>query len=718
MNYRLLILPLCFMGVLTGGARHMNPSQAWQRAVMSNEATARRIPAAITPSPSLTINDPAGAGSVYLFNYDSAGEKRFVLLPSEDSALPVLAYGDGNFDESSNIPPAMQEWLEMYARQLSYAAANKLPVYKSSETANKEEIPPLLTCSWDQMYPYNLFTPAYNNTENCATGCVATAIAQVMHYHKYPPKGVGNNSYTDIVQGEEVTLSADFGNTEYEWSNMLDSYADDTATQTQKEAVARLMADVGVAVNMDYALYGINTSGVTTSEIYPRIVKYFGYSPSVTGDHKIYHTDQGWETKVYNNLKECGPLVYSGNNGTSGHCFVCDGYKEGMFHFNWGWSGAHNGYFSLSALTPGAGGTGAGGGQYSMDQFAIFGIRPPKAGDKPNVYIQARGSLSFSNPTYSIPSTMTVALNRSLHPGYFNLVPEESTIQFGLMFTDTCNGNYYVLTDTPKKLGYKYGIESFDVSISLGDIPPGDYVMRPAARLAEEENEGAWCEIDMNISSIRAYNVTVYNNYLFINSVATVEEGDKASTSIPKVHQLKVTDASYSGKTETGAAGTLYASLTNNKIAYEGEIRLNLIDSNGEVSCIGSLPAVSVPANGEAEITIPCTMHSEAGKYFLVLTDKEGTHFYEQAVEITKGETSIEKIETNETALFRIWPNPASSYIHIEGIETGESVEIYDLTGRRISTSVFEGAIISTENLTPGMYLISAGGQTARLIVK
>lgn len=719
MNHRLLILSACAMTVLATGARHMSPAQAWQRALASNEPAARRMPAATSPSPVMTVHSPEGEACVYLFNFGTPEEAKFVLLPSEDSAMPILAYGDGMPTDGKSIPPAMQEWMEMYALQLSHAAADGLAPYEASASSVKEEIEPLLTCNWDQLSPYNLLTPAYNINENCATGCVATAIAQVMHYHQYPPKGIGSHSYTDEINGNEVTLSADFGNTEYKWADMLDTYSGTYSTEEQQLAVSRLMADIGIAINMDYAINNMNASGVVSAEIYPRLTKHFGYSASLVGDHKEFHTEQGWVEKVYNNLKECGPLVYSGNNGQSGHCFVCDGYKDGMFHFNWGWSGAYNGYFALNALTPGPGGTGAGSGKYSLGQFALFGMCPPQTEDKGKIYVQAQGNLSFNSTTYAIPTDIKAVLRNSTAPGFYNNHPgEPSTIQFGLMFTDKESGKYYVLPSEPIELEYKNRIVNFDVEISQGEIPAGEYIMRPAVRPANEGKPvGEWSYISTTCDYVRAYDVSVYNNYISINSAAAVEEGEEVLEYTPRSYQLKATDVVYSGKTETDAEGTLTATLTNNQIEYEGRVSINLINSEGNLQNIGRTQKVSVSADGKTEVSATCKLPSQEGKYFLVLTDFSGTHFYEQPIEISKSTTGIGNIKTDDAKL-TLSPNPASGYTFVEGIEAGTSIEIYDLTGRIVSRHTFDGTGISLEGMPAGIYLVCASGSTTRLIVK
>lgn len=719
MKARIILLSAGLIGFTGLQARHLDPDAAWQRAgSQPGMNKVRGLNSTAKPTLIRTVSSADGQGSVYMFKTGDAAAPGFVLMPSDDCAMPVLAYGDGEIDETTEMPPALREWLNMYAAEIAYAAEHGASAYKAPEENSLEEIAPLLTCKWDQMYPYNMFTPKFNETENCATGCVATAMAQVMHYHKYPAKGVGSHSYTSTILGEDVTLSANFGETEYKWDDMLDSYAEDAGTAVQKEAVARLMADVGVAIDMGYALYNTNTSGVVTAKMHKRLTDYFGYSPTAVGRYKLQHTEQAWKEMLHKNLQESGPLVYSGNDGQSGHCFVCDGYKDDKFHFNWGWSGNMNGYFSLSALNPGAGGTGAGSGGYSLDQYALFNLRPAKEEDKTTIYLEGKGSLKFAQPTYNIPSTITVDMNRSTHPGFFALMPDRETpVRFGLMFTNAESGESYVVEGPRATLSYTAGVRNFDINIERDMVPPGEYVVRAAAKALGCEPEGEWCFFDQSISTIRAYNATVANNFVQIHNPAAVEAGDKLSSSVPGIHQLKVESITCNGEEKSGADGSLTATISNNKVKYEGTISVNLIDSEGVIHPAGKSETVTVEGNGTADINITYTMAAPEGKYHMVLTDKDGTHFYEREVTLAKGELSVDEVTDNNEKL-TIYPNPADKYVKLNGVADGESVELYDISGRRAKSVKLNGGEISLEGLTPGMYLIRACGQTARLIIK
>ena len=200
-------------------------------------------------------------------------------------------------------------------------------------------------------------------------------MAQVMKYWEYPSHGIGTHSY--IWKGQ--TLTADFGNTTYDWANMTNTYGS-SSTSVQKQAVATLMYHCGVSVDMVYGGRSTNGSSAAVATVAEALKTFFNYSPDLAHEKKSQYDDAEWKTKVKNELDAHRPMEYGGQdpNGPAGHAFVCDGYNsDDYFHFNWGWSGAYDGYFSLDNLDTGANNqSGQGNGVYTRDQAAVFGIQP------------------------------------------------------------------------------------------------------------------------------------------------------------------------------------------------------------------------------------------------------------------------------------------------------------------------------------------------------
>ena len=232
-------------------------------------------------------------------------------------------------------------------------------------------ISPLIKSKWDQGAPYNNECPEIRG-QHCFTGCVATSMAQVLNYFKYPEFGSGTASVS--VGTERYTI--DFSERAFDWDNMLDNYVSGTYNDSQASAVAYLMKACGFSVDM---AYGLEASGASSQNIANAFVKYFNYDPSVTFEARLSYSGSEWDEKIYNSLKAGSPVIYNGNDLSVGHSFICDGYDgNGYYHINWGWGGMSDGYFLLNALNPEALGTGGGeGGGFNFLQGAVLNLKKP-----------------------------------------------------------------------------------------------------------------------------------------------------------------------------------------------------------------------------------------------------------------------------------------------------------------------------------------------------
>ena len=261
-----------------------------------------------------------------------------------------------------------------YKDQIIFAKENKLEatdnlkntweIYRNKKSGNKnlKGVEPLISTIWSQGCYYNDSTPtAGGPCQHVVTGCVATAMSQVMNYYKFPPVGTGQHSYNSNY-GQ---LTANFGNTYYDFMLMPDTL-NSMSTTAQIAQVAQLMSHNGIAVEMNYSPSG---SGAYSQDAANAFTHYYNYDVDLSLKHKSSFTDSIWELMVKAELDSLHPLYYDGS-GSGGHAFVCDGYQVGsFFHFNWGWNGAYNGYFLLSSLNPG-------GGNYSNNCGAVFGMKP------------------------------------------------------------------------------------------------------------------------------------------------------------------------------------------------------------------------------------------------------------------------------------------------------------------------------------------------------
>ncbi len=308
--------------------------------------------------------------AVYVFHHPQSG---CVLLSADDQTVDVLGYTDsGVWPEQ--LPEGLQFMLERYAEQITNNSQFST-LNSQFSTATYQYVAPLLKTVWGQDSPFNKQIPEING-QHCPTGCVATAMAQIMKYYEWPKQGTGKVSY----RWNKQTLVADFEHTTYQWDKMKNSYAR-AYTSEQADAVAILMAQLGIACQMEYSLEG---SGTISQLLYPALYNNLGYDKELT----IKYVDGvGVDTAlalIQRNLLNGWPVYMSGmTKNDEGHAFVCDGIQEdGKVHINWGWDGICDGNFRLSALNPTGQGTGgsAGNDAFTHDIELGLNIHPDQGG--------------------------------------------------------------------------------------------------------------------------------------------------------------------------------------------------------------------------------------------------------------------------------------------------------------------------------------------------
>lgn len=306
---------------------------------------------------SRTATTASSSDAYYVFNNDAGG---FVIIAGDDAVTPVLGYtSTGSFD-AENLPDGLKDLLKSYERQIAALGDN----YVANRTATRaaftgEKL--LNTAKWNQGNPFNKYTP-----NNYVTGCVATAGAIVMKHHGYPAKGIGSHTYT----WNEQDLTANFEH-DYDWASMPVKY--DGTNDAAFDGVARLMSDLGVAVEMQYAKGG---SGASMEDLLTALKKYFGYSKYA---RLLAIADLGaevWNDRLRAEIDANRPILYSAvDSNKGGHSFVIDGYKDESFSVNWGWGGYCDGFYRIGALNPETGGKPL-GDQYNLSQSAVFSLQP------------------------------------------------------------------------------------------------------------------------------------------------------------------------------------------------------------------------------------------------------------------------------------------------------------------------------------------------------
>ena len=306
---------------------------------------------------SRTATTASPSDAYYVFNNDAGG---FVIIAGDDAVTPVLGYtSTGSFD-AENLPDGLKDLLKSYERQIAALGDNYVANQTDTRAAfTGEKL--LNTAKWNQDAPFNKYTP-----KNYVTGCVATAGAIVMKHHGYPAKGTGSHSYT--WNGQDLTANFEH---DYDWANMPTKYT--VGNDEAFDGVARLMSDLGVAVEMKYAKGG---SGASMEDLLTALKKYFGYSKYA---RLLAIADLGaevWNDRLRAEIDANRPILYSAvDSNKGGHSFVIDGYKDESFSVNWGWGGYCDGFYRIGALNPETGGKPL-GDQYNLSQSAVFSLQP------------------------------------------------------------------------------------------------------------------------------------------------------------------------------------------------------------------------------------------------------------------------------------------------------------------------------------------------------
>ena len=422
----MMTLAAVFAAMATCVAEPVSPSAARNAAaaflrgkgITLNEAV--RAPrramgsAAVEASPYYVFNVSASQGFVVVSGDDCVGENL------------VLGYSDrGSFD-AEDVPANMQWWLDQMASQITLLSKSGA---KAPAVTLHDDVTPLLTCHWhqgentyDPQNPYNCDCPETDG-QLCLTGCMATALSQVLYYHRWPQGPIqGDLPAYVMADGRAIEgLPA----TTFDWDQMVDDYTQPT-TAEQQRAVAKLMRYCGQLVQMDYTP---TFSGGRAYDV-DLLVNLFGYDAGVYTAAAENYTVSGWDNLLYNELKEGRPLVYMGFTNGSGHAFVVDGYEvkagSGLFHVNWGWGGLADGLYKISLLNPDV--SGAGGSTtadiYNQREEALIGLQP-QSGTTGN-YGRYLNSIMWNNRDgqYGLDH-LFITLNSSYKPGTFDIALAE-----------------------------------------------------------------------------------------------------------------------------------------------------------------------------------------------------------------------------------------------------------------------------------------------------
>ena len=401
---QLMAAPVTPEGARRLAAQFVTSQMAWARGEAPHTAQLTAVP----------LGDLAADRQLYAFNIGSG--EGFVIVSGDDATESILAYADHGTFSTEAMPENLRAWLRGYAGQVSYAAAHHIRKAQR-QNAPKKSVGQLLATQWNQTEPYNNTCPTIfldSKLQQPATGCVATATAQLLCYH-----GRKMGTPTTIAkaipayESKKCELFGSWANDEhtslyttntvaekpvrtFDWSKLKDKYpvADEAAT----EEVARLMEYAGAAVQMQYS----SSSSAATENVARMLPVYFGYDADIKTIYRNNMTYQEWLDAIYAELATNGPVLVGGQSLTGGHAFVIDGFStDDFFHVNWGWGGTSDGFYRLQALTPESQGTGGSDSGYTMDLNAIVNVKPVDDGTSQAADMRLTvTNLTIESPTY------------------------------------------------------------------------------------------------------------------------------------------------------------------------------------------------------------------------------------------------------------------------------------------------------------------------------
>ena len=623
-------------------------------------------------------------------------QQGFVIVSGDDRTNPILGYSDEGAFDANRMPANMRYWLDCYAQQLNVLAemddtqaARVLRAPRRDRVGTHNSIAPLITTKWDQATPYWNECPQFMNSDDEAdgyelayTGCVATAMSQIMYFHKQPEQTLAEiPSYTFTVAGDNynystVTMDAQPVTT-LDWAHMRESYTG-AEDEVYTDAVATLMLYAGCAVKMQY---GRNSSGAYTDDI-PKGFTYFGYGSKIA--FRIDYTQQAWDDLVYSELAAGRPMIYNGTAGSGGgHSFICDGFEYGdYFHINWGWGGMGNGFFQLSILNPSASGIGGSSSSegYNMKQNIIYNIIPgtakPEGGSSEGEEAEpVLTATQISGPTgwdrdrlsdpFKIYKSKIVKVSYSDHSGTGKKFKEALALynpsDKSYTILPNSETNIYMTVETSALGHTEYfgsGISSTaSNTIKFGAGLTGTYRIVP---MYQVEGSSEWKPMK---ESDRFYlEVNMSNTYC-------------TATAHPKT-DLTVTNWSCTGDLKVGSKVQVNATIKNNSVdRYFGDLYLDFGGQHlDEYSAYTTVVQAEVPAGEEKVVTFNVTPATSGTKALSVMLVDSYGDFYALSKSGTVTIAESQEAEMNLTVDIEALDASATTDEHLHGTIYDSSV--------------------------------------------
>ena len=625
-NFLLLLSLMLLLSVSAiAGPRSYQQAKAIaqrQAAMLGIEMDAE-VAASAKAAPRMSVSSAVSPSATCYYVFANGEDKGFTIVSGDDRMPEVVGYSAQGTYDPDHLPAnyvgfmkAYQETVEALLKGDAQVSGGLAEVRQwRAERAGSAAVAPLLDgIKWDQREPYNNMCPLYEGTNRSVTGCVATAMAQVMMYYQYPKELKTTikayNTQTYGIQIPEISSGAT-----YDWDNMLPDYSKSDYNSAQADAVAKLMYHCGAAVKMDYGpLSGANVTPAI-------LATYFGYDADLMQDlTRTVFTLQQWMTLIDNELKAKRPILYSGQASDGGHEFVCDGSDgKGLYHINWGWGGYQDGYFDLTILQPQKGGAGSGSAVdgYNRNCSMIIGIVPDNG--------------KVDEPLVSYPQIMSINQNAQCGITWTKTTRANVSDNF-LAEATTCFANQ----STSDFIGYfAYGIKKGNGSIvpvsnysrqwNMPKVLPdgrtyGTYDQNPTLTINYPFPQGINVIYPIYSSDTKNWHVcSFYNNQPFIINVDATK---LTPVTTPLAATVTAEDGLY-----TGMTNPLTVTFTNSMdMEFNGLVNIytNTKDNTKPSSPDFDL-YITIPARGSVtrQIELPETSSSQQYLWITDVANKE-----------------------------------------------------------------------------------------------
>lgn len=660
----------------------------------------------LAPAKMKGLQMSAESPEYYVFNTD--GKKGFVIISGDDELTELVGYSNEGEFRSENAPENLRAWLDGYAAFVRSVRDGESRPMRASVNNATPVVEPLVTTRWNQGEPYNLLCP-YDSSVGvtCPTGCAATSMAQLINYHEWPVQGKGTKSYNSSYG----RLTVDFSKSVYDWANMKDryeSYYDEDKnivnewTDTEANAVAKLMYDCGVALEMGYGPY---SSGAADTEMPLALCNYFNYHADlITRDG---HTVDEFLARIKEELDNSRPLVFNGQGSGGGHSYIVDGYDSNDYlHVNWGWGGISDGYFNVSYMNPDDLGTGGGSGGFNEMQSIVVAY-PDETGEGSYGQFVMRlvDSSVWDRDGYVKALQESIVKGEDFEVEYFGIWNTYSLDYYGEFALGVYNENGEMLAVSASNtarvyhLNLTYFPETLVVNEELVALSDGNYTIRMISR---QRNYDTWVPVATD-----GIDITV--------------SGDEIKKREPVVPTAVISCEKFEVLTPTvDVGGTVDIQFTlKNDSGYDfmGKVSLIVYDDEKNRKILKTSVTVFAGKNGEhiTNASLRFLKSMKAGRYRIEVDGVEATNDVE--LNYTGGEAIayVEVVDPSGVASVggdNISVSVRGNVIYVDG--TADNVAVYDLSGVCVCSTAEREIPMNA----PGVYFVKVSGQVWKVLVR